>query len=153
MRVPGLWSFTLAGDPRVERLQLLSQRLDLANAAALLVSVLVEGEHALLAHQLGHRVLVGEGELDLDVEVLLDVVEELVRLGVQPTGVEGEDAKGAAGELGVLDQRDVLGAGEGDGEAVAEELEGFVHDLHHGLVLELGIEIGPVDAGGGACIG
>ena len=46
----------LARHPRRQRLELAAQGLDLADAAALCVAVLVEGEHALLADQ-GHGLL------------------------------------------------------------------------------------------------
>eukprot|EP00982_Pelagococcus_subviridis_P001204 9670-Pelagococcus_subviridis.AAC.3 len=110
-----------------------------------LVAVLVEGEHALLVHELHDRVLVRERELDLDPEVLLHVVEELVRLRVQPTRVQGEDAEGSARERRVLDQRDVLRAAERDGERVAENLERAVQDRDRRGVLELRVELLPVD--------
>lgn len=53
------------------------------------------------------------------------LVEEAVGLGVEAAGVQGEDAVGAAGEVSVLDQRDVLSAAEGDGDVGAEGGQGL----------------------------
>lgn len=69
-------------------------RTHLADPAALLVSVLVEGEHALGAHQL-HRLLgIREGVLDADAVVLLNSVKQLVRLGVEAASVQAAGCTG-----------------------------------------------------------
>jgi len=60
----------------------------LAHAAAFLVAVLVEGEHALGADQLLSLVRIREGVFDVDAVVLLHRVKHAVRLRVQPPGVQ-----------------------------------------------------------------
>ena len=69
------------------------RRLHLANAAALLVAVLKK-ENMPFSLTRSVTAFVGEGELDLDVEVLLHLIEELVRLGVEAAGVVEKTRKG-----------------------------------------------------------
>ena len=61
---------------------------DLPHAAALLVAVLVEGEHALLTDQVHGLLGVWECVLDFDAVVLLNSVEHAVCLRVQPPSVQ-----------------------------------------------------------------
>ena len=73
----------------------LGTRARLAHTAALLVTVLVEGEHALGAHELGRLGRVRESVLDADAIVLLHLVEQAIRLRVQPPRVQAARARGA----------------------------------------------------------
>lgn len=86
------------------------------------MAVLVEGEHALVANKLHRLLRVGERVLDANAVVLLHPVKEAVCLGVEAARVEREDAELAAREVSILDEGDVLGAGEGDCDLVAEAL-------------------------------
>jgi hypothetical protein len=72
------------------------------------VAVLIEREEPLLAHEVHGLLGVRERVLDADAVVLLDLVEERVRLRVQPASVEREDAVLAARQVRVLDERNVL---------------------------------------------
>jgi len=85
--------------------------------------------------------------LSLDPVVLLDGVEEPVRLRVEPARVEREDPERPPRQVRVLDQRDVLGAAERDPDAVAEGLEGEVDDLERAGAVQLGGEGFVVDGG------
>lgn len=84
----------LARDPGGQGGELATQRTYLANAAALLVTVLVEGEEALLVDEFGDLCGLREGVLDLDAVVLLYLCVEAVGLGVETARVESEDTEG-----------------------------------------------------------
>ena len=60
----------------------------LSHSAALLMSIFVEGEHALLPHEVHCFLSVWKGVLYADAIVLLHCVEEAVRLGVQPACIK-----------------------------------------------------------------
>lgn len=79
--------------------------------------------------------------------MLLHGIKEPVRLRVEPAGIQREDAVGSARQVRVLDERDILGAREGDADAVAEGLEGEVDDLQRGGSVELGGQGLVVDGG------
>ncbi len=72
----------------------------LADAAALVVAVLVEGEQPLGAHEVHHLLRLGEGVLDLDAVVLLHLVEQAVGLGVQAARVQAAEGAGGRGGRG-----------------------------------------------------
>jgi hypothetical protein len=57
--------------------------------------------------------------------MLFDRVKQAVGFGVEAARVQGEDAVGPAGQVGVLDQGDVFRAGEGDGDVGPESGEGL----------------------------
>ena len=124
----GALVLALPRDPSAEPGQLLAQRFHLADAAALLVAVLVEREQALFPDQFHHLLRIWKCVLYLDAVMLLDGVEQLIRLGVQPPGVQGEDAIRAPGQVSVLDQGHVLGTTECDGYISFERGQGVVHD-------------------------
>lgn len=100
------------------------------------MAVLVEAVHALLAHKIDNLLRFREGVLNADVIVLLDGVEELIRLGVQPAGVKGEHAVLAARQVSVLNQGNVFSTGESDCNLSAERGQGVVHDLKRRLALQ-----------------
>lgn len=96
----------------------------LADAAALVVAVLVEGEQPLGAHQVHHLLRLREGVLDLDAVVLLHLVEQAVGLGVQAASVQaggegeqigGRKTDGGRGGKGVGFQVPEVAAGKGEG--------------------------------------
>ncbi len=76
----------------------------LADAAALGVSVGVEGEQALGAHQVLYFLCIREGVLDVDAIVLLHSVKQAVRLGVQAARVQAA-RQYAAREVGVKEMQ------------------------------------------------
>src|SRR6185312_6507513 len=71
----------LPGGPGAEGAEGALQRLDLADAAALLVAVVVEAEEALLLHEGLERRALGRHEGDLDAVAAADGVDEAVGLG------------------------------------------------------------------------
>jgi hypothetical protein len=60
----------------------------LADPAALLVTILIEGEHALGSDQLNGLLGIRESVLDVNTIVLLDSIEQLVCLRVQTASVQ-----------------------------------------------------------------
>jgi hypothetical protein len=62
--------------------------------------------------------------------MLFHRVKQAVGLRVEAAGVQGEDAVGAAGQVGVLDEGDVFRAGEGDGDVGAKGGEGLRANEH-----------------------
>ena len=61
---------------------------DLAHTAAFLVTIIIEGEHALGPDQVHALLCVREGVLYSDAVMLLHSIKELVCLRVQPTSVQ-----------------------------------------------------------------
>src|SRR5439155_3934173 len=90
------------------------QRLDLADAAAFLVPVLVEGEEPLLPHELLNRFGLREERFHGDLVVIADAIEELVGLRMKASRVEREDAELPADLRRHVDEHDILGAAERD---------------------------------------
>ena len=104
----------LARHPRAERPERSHQRLDLADAAAFLVPVLVEGEEPLLPHELLNRFGLREERFHGDLVVIADTIEELVGLRMKASRVEREDAELPADLRRHVDEHDILGAAERD---------------------------------------
>src|SRR5438552_2156601 len=129
----------LPGDPGVEARELALERLDLAHLAALLVAVLVEAEGPLASHQILDLDEVGERHVDHDAVVLAHRLEEAVSLGVQPPGVEAEDAEPLSALDGEIDEHDVLGTAERDRAALAEDLQHAREDLRGASPRELAL--------------
>ncbi len=113
-----------AGDPAVERRKGAAQRFDLANVAARrpVLDRLVEEIQALGADHRLHALGLGEVDLDVDLVAASNLVDQVVRLLRQPTGVEGEDPRPGLERREEVDQDDVLGTERGrDREPVPTE--------------------------------
>ncbi|MNS36605.1 hypothetical protein D3C72_687990 [compost metagenome] len=124
----------LAGGPGAHGGQLATQRLDLADTAALAVAVLVEAEQALFLDERVELGAVGAEDFDRQVVLLADLVDEPVGLRVQAAGVEAEHLDLLVQLPGHVHQHHVLGAAEGDPQVITEVLEGKLEDVLRGLV-------------------
>src|SRR5262249_28250217 len=105
------------------------QRFNLPNTAALLVAVDVEREQPLIPHQRLYRLGLRKDHVDRDVVVRADFFDELIRLGVETTGVEDEDLERIAERRGHVDERDILGAAERDGHVRRKFLQRELEDI------------------------
>src|SRR5690606_18339770 len=119
----------LARGPRAILGERAPERLHLANAAALLVTVLVEAEEALSSHERLERGRVGREHADLDAVVSAHAIDELVGLRVQAPRIQAEHREAQAGRGGHVDEHHVLGAAEGEGARLPEALEAPAQDL------------------------
>mmetsp|Transcript_26224 Transcript_26224/g.45115 ORF Transcript_26224/g.45115 Transcript_26224/m.45115 type:complete len:310 (-) Transcript_26224:173-1102(-) len=133
----------LARDPRLQRRKVLPQRLDLADAAALVVAIFVEREHALFADQFLDGGSLREGILDVNAVVLLNLIEELIRLRMQASGVQAEDSEGKSRLLCVFDQNHIFCTAETNRDLVSESLKSVRNDITRGLVHQLFVQFLP----------
>src|SRR5262249_4557830 len=99
------------------------------NAAALFVAVDVKREQPLLPNQRLNRLGLRKDHVDRDVVVRADSFDELIRLGVQTTGVEDEDLERVAQRSGHVDERDILGATECDAKVRRVFLQRELEDV------------------------
>ncbi len=129
----------LAGDVGVDPVgQGAAQGFDFADAAALGVAVAAEREQPLLLDELLHSVRLGEERFDGDVVTVADRLKELKGLGVEPARIQRESAEGEAKAGGHVDQDDVFGAAEGDGQLGTEARESSFDDVSGVLGGEVG---------------
>src|SRR3954451_6919509 len=122
-----------SGDPRVESVQHLRQRLHLADVAAeqaILDGVLEEVEPAPRDHPLDvHRLGLDEIEVESGV-VRTELRDQVVRLLRQAAGVDGEDGDRRIDPVRHVDDRDAVDLERGrDADARAEALDRPLEDL------------------------
>jgi len=140
----GTLVLALAGDPGVQPGEFAPQRADLADAAALLVTIPVKAEQALFAHQGLHRLGLRIHDLDGDAVVLADAVHKAVGLGVEAPGIEGKHLDVLADPIRHVDQHHVLGTAEGDRDIV-ELLQCVAENVLRRLVGEAGVDIDEIE--------
>ena len=109
----------------------------LANAAALLVAILIEAEQALLANQVLNCLLIRKADVYLDGVVLTHPLDKLVGFRMQPSGIQAEDVHLILGRHleGQVDQDHVFGTGEGDCQLAEGLIGGFQDVLGRRLVM------------------
>ena len=84
---------TLAGDPDLDGGQFAAQGLDLADCTTLFMTVFIKTEQALVTSEFFQRLPVGREQFQIDRVVFANRIDKAVGLGVQSTGVEGEELR------------------------------------------------------------
>ena len=134
-----------AGDPHVERPERAVVGLDLADpAAVLLFGTAVEEEKlAMLVQHALKALRIGFKALDGDVIARFELRHELVGLGVQAQGVDGDDAEPEPGAVGHIDHdaSGLLETGH-DGGAFAEVRGPREQFLRRGAVQAFQVDCG-----------
>ena len=129
-----------AGDPEIEVVKFLAERVDFAEFAALLGIALPEFG-AVLGGLLFDR-LRGVHFLDLDAEMGFELRLEFQRLREEQAGVEREGLERNAGGLGEMQDDDTSGLeARTDASAGAEGLVGPAQTVHRRQRRETGVEI------------
>jgi len=124
----------LAGGPSGDAGQFALERLDLADAAALAMAVLVEAEQTLFFDEGFEFALIWRDQFDLDLVVLADLLDEPVGFRVQAARVEAEDLDVFVQFPGHVHQHHVFGAAEGDPQVITELGEGQFENVLGGFV-------------------
>jgi hypothetical protein len=115
-------------DPGIELAEFLSERLDFADAAALVGLAAPEGRTELPRLLLGRKPRLGA--LHLDVITTLDIVDQRIGFGKQEVSILGENTKVWTHLGGEVNQYDVLGAeARGNGDPGVESLQPKVQQL------------------------
>ncbi len=139
----------LTGDPGIEGRELAAQRFNLADATAFFVITVVEAEEAFFVDQFFDCCRIRKHDFEFDAVVFPHGVEILVGFGVEATRVEAEDFDVFFQFGGHINEHDIFGPTEGDGDVV-KLLKRVLQDFLRGLASEFSIELGDVRLGEGA---
>jgi hypothetical protein len=128
--------FALPSHPSGVARKRAAQRLDLPDLTTLAVTVFVEAEQPLAAHEGFEQLRFRRHQLDLHGVALAHFVDEAIRLGVQAPSVQAEHRKRQPELARHVNQHDVFGAAERDGAVGLKAPERLAQDLHWILLVE-----------------